>query len=102
MTVNSTRLGSVASSALAASGPSRTTPSTPTNRASSNGRVVRLGVWSRTRARKNSFHAVMKANNVVTTTPGARSGAITVRRTVMRDAPSTIAASSSSRGTPRT
>ena len=40
----------------------------------------------------------MNANSVVTTMPGASSGAITVRSTYSLPAPSTIAASSSSRG----
>ena len=77
-------------------------PSIPTNRASCSGSVVRLGVWSKTSAKKNSFHAWMKAKSDVTTMPGRRSGAITVRSTVHRPAPSTIAASSRSRGMPRT
>ena len=66
-----TRLGMVASSALAASGPSRTMPSIPTNCASRSGSVVRSGLWRMTSARKNSFQAVMNANRVVTTIPGA-------------------------------
>ena len=55
-----------------------------------------------TRAKKNSFHAVMNAKSVVTTTPGAISGATIPTTIWKRVAPSTAAASSTSRGMPRT
>ncbi len=55
-----------------------------------------------TSAKKNSFQAVMNAKSVVTTMPGASSGAMIPTRIWARVAPSTVAASSTSRGMPRT
>ena len=48
-----------------------------------------------------SFHAWMKAKIDVATRPGATSGSRTRTKAPNRVVPSTIAASSSSRGTPR-
>ena len=69
MIVKSRRLGNVASRAAAASGPNLTTPSMPTYCASRSGSVGRSGLSRMTSAKKNSFHAVMKAKRVVTTIP---------------------------------
>ena len=74
MTAKMTRLGRVASSALAASGPSLTMPSIPTNCASRSGSVALSGSLRRTSAKKNSFQAVTNAKSAVTTIPGASSG----------------------------
>src|SRR6185369_5156258 len=65
------RLGNVDRNAPAASGPSRTTPWMPTNRARVTGTVAFSGSCRITRAKKNSFHADTKANKVAATTPGA-------------------------------
>jgi hypothetical protein len=102
MTAKKTRLGMVASSEAAASGPSRAACSAPVNFTSVSGRVALSGSLRITRAKKNSFHEEMNANSRAATTPGASSGAITRTRVRTRPAPSTAAASSSSRGTPRT
>ena len=96
------RLGRVASRAAAASGPNLTTPSIPTYCASLSGSVVRSGLSRITSAKKNSFQAVMNAKSVVTTIPGMSSGAMIPVRIWNRVAPSTVAASSRSRGIPRT
>ena len=53
-------------------------------------------------AKTNSFHAVMKENTLVATSPGATSGSSTDQNIRGQDAPSTYAASSSSRGTAAT
>ena len=74
----------------------------PTYCASLSGSVVRSGLLRMTSAKKNSFHAVMNAKSVVTTIPGSSSGAMIPVRIWNRVAPSTVAASSSSRGIPRT
>ena len=50
----------------------------------------------------NSFHAWMKAKIPVATRPGATSGSVMRMNAPIRLAPSTIAASSSSNGTPAT
>lgn len=74
----------------------------PTNRARATGRVASSGVLTSTSAKKNSFQAEMKENSAVATMPGASSGKTTRRSTWSRVAPSTLAASSSSRGMLRT
>ena len=51
-----------------------------------------------TRAKKNSFQALMKANIDVATRPGSSSGKMIARRMTNRFAPSVEAASSRSRG----
>ena len=93
-----TRLGRVASTEPAASGPRATCPSPPTNRASVSGRVSWSGSRSSTSAKKNSFQEEMKANIAVATMPGRSSGSTMLTRIRSRPAPSTAAASSRSRG----
>jgi len=92
------RLGTVASSAPAASAPSCTCPSAPTNRASVSGSVTLAGSWIRTSAKKNSFHEEIMVNIAVATSPGASSGATMLTSTRTFPAPSTTPASSTSRG----
>ena len=65
-----TRLGTVANTDAAASGPNWTWPSAPTKRASTSGSVLSSGSCNRTRAKKNSFHAEMKVNIAVAISPG--------------------------------
>ncbi|MNJ05664.1 hypothetical protein D3C73_1671330 [compost metagenome] len=50
----------------------------------------------------NSFHAWMKANTPVATSPGASSGNVIFQNALPREQPSIMAASSSSAGTPLT
>src|SRR5438128_1088291 len=87
MTVKNTRLGRVATSEAAASGPRRTTPSLPMKRASVNGSVKCSWFCSTTSAKKNSFHAEMNAKSAATTIPGASSGSTIARRIRRRPAP---------------
>ena len=56
----------------------------------------------RTSAAKKSFQDVMKANTPAETTPGSTRGKRMRLKAPKRVAPSTMAASSSSMGTPRT
>jgi hypothetical protein len=52
-----------------------------------------------TRAPRNSFHDMMKANRATVTIAGLADGMHTLSRTCQDEAPSVTAASSSSRGT---
>ena len=83
--------------------PPQSVPRAPKlNACSQTGRVSLSGRSMITRANVNSFHAWMKAKIPVATRPGATSGSVTVKNARSRLDPSTIAASSSSRGTPDT
>ena len=55
-----------------------------------------------TRARVYSFHACRNPYTPAATSPGASSGNVIRKKAAVRESPSTIAASSSSIGTPAT
>ena len=83
--------------------PPQSVPRAPKLKACSHtGRVSFSGRSMITSANVNSFHAWMKAKIPVATRPGATSGSVMVKNARSRLDPSTIAASSSSRGTPAT
>src|SRR5690606_30388470 len=102
MIAKKTRLGMVATSAAAASGPSRATPSAPMNFTSVSEMVWSSGVRRSTSANRNSFQADTNANIAAATTPGTSNGATTSRNARSLPAPSIAAASSSSTGMPLT
>ena len=66
------------------------------------GSVWLAGRFMITSAKMNSFQAWMKPKTPVATSPGAISGNVTAANAHSREHPSTIAASSSSTGTPAT
>ena len=59
---------------------------------------IRLGVCVSVSATMNSFHAAMKVKISAVTTPGIASGRVTRNKAPSLPVPSTMAASSSSRG----
>src|SRR6266700_1357403 len=82
--------------------PPQSVPKTVWKVLSQIGRVYRVASRIITNAYRNSFHAVTKAKIEVATIPGASSGNTTRMKARSREAPSTIAASSTSRGSAST
>src|SRR5687767_13249304 len=70
-----------------------TRPAIPT------GNVIAASVCVRTSANKNSFQEIIRQNTAVAANPGATRGNKTLRKAPRRESPSTMAASSNSRGT---
>src|SRR5205823_13132590 len=70
----------------------------PTKNRSPTGAVYMSSLSMKVAARMNSFHAVMKEKSAVMATAGLASGSTMRQKMVPADAPSMMAASSSSRG----
>ncbi|MCK7518781.1 MAG: hypothetical protein MZV64_14180 [Ignavibacteriales bacterium] len=68
--------GIVAITLAAASGPVLACPSIPVYRANSTCRVASAGLFIRTKAKKNSFHAEMNANSAEAPMAGKSKGSI--------------------------